>query len=69
MPHHGLAYLLTELVNVKTDKKYQLADWRIRPLTPEMMKYAQIDTHYLLEIYDKLRNTLIENESTSKSHN
>jgi len=47
---------------VTTDKKYQLADWRIRPLTPEMMLYAKMDTHYLLYIYDKMRNELIARE-------
>lgn len=27
---HSLAYLLEYYCSVKTDKKYQLADWRIR---------------------------------------
>jgi exosome complex exonuclease RRP6 len=27
------AYLLKYYTNTDTDKKYQLADWRIRPLT------------------------------------
>jgi exosome complex exonuclease RRP6 len=30
-----------------------------RPLPEEMLKYAREDTHYLLYIYDKLRNELI----------
>jgi exosome complex exonuclease RRP6 len=49
------AYLLKHYTNVDTDKKYQLADWRLRPLTEEMLLYARIDTHYLLEIYDKIK--------------
>lgn len=28
------AYLLQNYCNVVTDKKYQLEDWRVRPLTP-----------------------------------
>lgn len=41
------------------DKRYQLADWRIRPLPTEMLDYARCDTHFLLYIYDNLRNALI----------
>ena len=40
---------------VQTDKKYQLADWRVRPLSEELMLYARTDTHYLLYIYDRLK--------------
>ena len=40
---------------VQTDKRYQLADWRIRPLQQEMLLYARMDTHYLLYMYDLLR--------------
>ncbi|CAG9328789.1 unnamed protein product [Blepharisma stoltei] len=54
----GLAYLLETICSVKTDKSYQLADWRVRPLSPEMIKYARMDTHYLLHIFDVLKNEL-----------
>lgn len=40
---------------MQADKRYQLADWRQRPLSPEMEAYARADTHYLLFIYDKMR--------------
>ena len=40
--------LLKHFCGVHTDKSYQRADWRIRPLTPEMLHYARVDTHYLL---------------------
>ena len=40
---------------MQTDKKYQLADWRVRPLPEELMLYARMDTHYLLYIYDCLK--------------
>jgi ribonuclease D len=56
----SLAYLLSSICNITADKKYQLADWRIRPLPSEMIKYAREDTHYLLYIYDVLRKKLIE---------
>ena len=40
------------------DKQFQLADWRIRPLADEMMKYAREDTHYLGYIYQKMKEDL-----------
>lgn len=59
-PKHSLAYLLERFANFKTSKKYQLADWRIRPLTSPMRLYARSDTHFLLNIFDQLKNMLIE---------
>ncbi len=37
---------------LQTDKRFQLADWRVRPLSPQMLQYARMDTHYLLHMYD-----------------
>ncbi|KAJ2559939.1 exosome nuclease subunit [Coemansia sp. RSA 1933] len=59
MAHHSLAHLLREYCAFTADKKYQLADWRIRPLPVEMVAYARADTHYLLYVYDRLRNELL----------
>jgi len=56
----SLAYLLTSICGVNPDKKYQLADWRVRPLPEEMLKYAREDTHYLLYCYDVLKSQLIK---------
>ena len=39
----------------QADKRWQLADWRVRPLSAEMLRYARMDTHFLLCIYDRLR--------------
>ncbi|KAF4957724.1 hypothetical protein FGADI_2963 [Fusarium gaditjirri] len=58
-PAKSLAYLLSKFVDFDADKQYQLADWRIRPLPEEMMYYARSDTHYLLYIYDRVRNELV----------
>lgn len=54
----GLAYLLQAYCAVMPDKQYQLSDWRLRPLTPELINYAREDTHYLLYAYDRLRMDL-----------
>ncbi|KAB8292956.1 hypothetical protein EYC80_007320 [Monilinia laxa] len=55
----SLAFLLKKYIDFDADKKYQLADWRIRPLPEEMFFYARSDTHFLLYIFDNLRNELI----------
>ncbi|VDH93832.1 exosome complex exonuclease RRP6 [Mytilus galloprovincialis] len=70
MARHSLAHLLQVYCQVEADKQYQLADWRIRPLPEELIKYAREDTHYLLYIYDKMRNELIErgNEQNNLLH-
>ncbi|GAA6062191.1 hypothetical protein JCM10212_006472, partial [Sporobolomyces blumeae] len=57
-PQHSLASLLDMFTDFVPDKRYQLADWRIRPLPKEMLHYARSDTHFLLNIYDHLRLAL-----------
>ncbi|KAJ2080835.1 exosome nuclease subunit, partial [Coemansia sp. RSA 988] len=60
MAHHSLAHLLRTYSGVDVDKKYQLADWRLRPVPAEMLDYARGDTHYLLHIFDCLRAELLK---------
>ena len=60
MKQFGLAFLLQTYCSVLADKKYQLADWRVRPLPEEMGKYAREDTHYLLYVYDRIRLDLLQ---------
>lgn len=56
----SLAFLLKHYCDIDADKTFQLADWRIRPLPEELILYARQDTHYLLYIYDLLRNELLK---------
>lgn len=63
LPRFSLAYLLENYANFKTSKKYQLADWRMRPLLGPMLSYARSDTHFLLYVYDQLRNQLLSSGS------
>ncbi|XP_074501251.1 exosome complex component 10 [Sebastes fasciatus] len=60
LARHSLDHLLKHFCSVDTDKRYQLADWRIRPLPEEMVQYARTDTHYLPYIYDRVRAQLLE---------
>ncbi|SCU87545.1 LAME_0D10484g1_1 [Lachancea meyersii CBS 8951] len=65
-PKHSLAFLLEHYARFKTSKKYQLADWRVRPLPRPLQAYARADTHFLLNIYDHLRNALIEQDKLAQ---
>lgn len=62
-PKRSLKYLLQKFVNFEADKRYQMADWRIRPLPEGMFDYARSDTHYLLHIFDHLRNELVQHST------
>lgn len=59
----SLAFLLSKFADFDADKQYQLADWRIRPIPEEMLYYARSDTHYLLHIYDQVRNDLVSSSN------
>jgi ribonuclease D len=50
-PEHGLAALLKEHFGVRLDKKYQRANWGVRPLPPAQLDYARLDTHYLWALH------------------
>jgi ribonuclease D len=54
----GLAALLERYFGVKLDKKFQRADWSMRPLTPGMLEYAAQDTIHLLELRDRMEHDL-----------
>jgi ribonuclease D len=49
-PAHGLAALLKAHFDVTLNKRYQLANWGLRPLPPAQLDYARLDTHYLLPL-------------------
>ncbi|BES99844.1 PMC2NT (NUC016) domain [Nesidiocoris tenuis] len=59
-PKLNLAYLLKKFCDIDANKKFQLFDWRIRPLPPKAMQYAREDTHYLMYIFKMMANELIE---------
>ncbi|XP_037419765.1 protein RRP6-like 2 [Triticum dicoccoides] len=66
MERNSLEHLLHHFCGVTANKIYQNADWRSRPLSDEMIKYAREDTHYLLYIYDLMRLRL-QRESTCEN--
>ena len=54
----GLAAAIERHFGIVISKKLQRADWGRRPLTPEMLRYAQGDTHYLMRIADEQKKAL-----------
>jgi len=48
--HAGLAAILEEHFGIVSDKRMQRTNWGKRPLMPQQIAYAQMDTHYLLPL-------------------
>lgn len=61
LPRAGLGGLLQDFLNIEVDKTFQRADWRLRPLPPAQLEYAQGDTRYLIKLWEILRDMLAEN--------
>lgn len=59
-PGIGLAALLEKYFDVRPDKRFQRADWSVRPLSPAMLDYAAGDTHHLEELRSLLLGKLVE---------
>lgn len=56
----SLAGLIEYFFGVKISKKYQTYNWSLRPVIPQALAYAVCDTHFLLEIKDRLNLTLAQ---------
>ena len=54
----NLPSLLSELLGVERERNFQKANWGKRPLSKEMLHYARLDTHYLIELRDLLEHRL-----------
>ncbi len=61
----GLADLLREHFGVELDKRFQCANWSIRPLPEDMLHYAAEDTRYLHRLADIIENRLKKKERLS----
>lgn len=54
----GLSNILEREFDVKVDKRFQRANWGQRPLPSDRLHYAQMDTHYLPALRDRLARDL-----------
>ena len=57
-PRYGLGSIIAEYFNIKLDKRYQRYNWGRRPLSREALRYARLDTHYLLTLRQLQLNEL-----------
>ncbi len=56
--HLGLSALMESQLNILHSKRRQRDDWSRRPLDPEQLDYAAMDTHHLLRLRDILEEQL-----------
>jgi len=59
-PRYGLANLLKDFYGVQLNKRFQKSDWCRRPLKPDQLAYAALDTHYLFDLRDRLAHELAD---------
>ncbi len=55
---YSLQAMLRERFDVEIDKELQKSNWGARPLSPEQIRYAALDTHFLLPLRDALQSDL-----------
>ena len=71
MKGFGLAYLLQSFCGVIADKKYQLADWRQRPLPQEMVPQEKLrlkkEKEKLVVLFDKTKGQLSNEEFVQRA--
>jgi ribonuclease D len=56
---YGLASILEERFGVTLNKRWQRANWARRPLPPEQLRYACLDSHYLLALREEQHGELV----------
>lgn len=50
--------MIETVYGIELDKRHQKSNWCKRPLSPEQLVYAQLDTHHLLDLRDHLEKEL-----------
>lgn len=54
----GLGDILEAEFGVQMEKQHQRANWGERPLSPQLLAYARLDTHYLIPLRHRLKAEL-----------
>ncbi len=54
----GLAHLLETEYGIKVSKKEQRSNWGLRPLSAQQLRYARTDTHFLVDLRQRLLSEL-----------
>jgi ribonuclease D len=56
----GLGSMLGAEFGVTLDKRQQRANWGERPLSPRLLEYARMDTHYLIPLRHLIKAELVQ---------
>ncbi|MBK7644704.1 MAG: HRDC domain-containing protein [Planctomycetes bacterium] len=64
-PNPGLANVLRERYGIELDKSMQRSDWAQRPLSDKQIRYARLDTRFLLPL---MREQRVELASRTREH-
>jgi ribonuclease D len=59
-PRVALGTMLEEVLGLRLAKEHSAADWSVRPLPAEMLRYAALDVEVLTELRDLLADQLLE---------
>jgi len=59
-PRVALGTMLEEILGYRLAKEHSAADWSLRPLSQEMLRYAALDVEVLAELRDALAEQLAE---------
>jgi len=63
----GLADVLKKYFGVELNKRFQRADWSLRPLSADMIRYAAEDTRYLHDLAQLLEDKLCKRGGSNGS--
>ena len=63
-PRVALGTLVEEILGFHLEKGHSAADWSVRPLRPELLRYAALDVEVLVELRDALAAELAEQGKT-----
>jgi len=63
-PRVALGTMLGEVLGFRLAKEHSAADWSVRPLPAEMLRYAALDVEVLIELRDALADQLADQGKT-----
>ncbi|CAK1554205.1 unnamed protein product [Leptosia nina] len=60
LARNSYEYILKKYCDIQAMKHLRLSDWRMRPLSDQLIEYARTDTHYLLYIWHMMKKDILK---------